>query len=88
MRLWRERGGTAPAVVAISLSAGQLENGGELVRDVARTLATWGLAPSDLQFDVTEATVAQLIWTRNDVLLRLRELGVRVAGDGFAISAP
>lgn len=87
MRLWRDRG-MAPPVVAINLSPGQLENGGELVRDVARTIATWGLAPSDLQFEVTEATLAHMTWTRNDVLRRLHELGVRVATDDAAGSPP
>jgi len=40
----------------------------ELVRDVTETLAKWGLAPSDLEFDVTEATLAQLTWTQNPIL--------------------
>lgn len=87
MRLWRDRG-MAPPVVAINLSPGQLENGRPLVRDVARTIATWGLDPSDLQFDVTEATLARLTWTRNDVLRRLRELGVRIAIDDAMTSPP
>jgi len=39
--------------------------------------------PSDLEFDVTEATLAQTTWTHNDVLPRLRELGVRIAIDDF-----
>lgn len=87
MRLWRDRG-MAPPVVAINLSPGQLENGGELVRDVARTVATWGLAPSDLQFDVTKAALAQMTWTGSDVLRRLRDLGVRIAIDDAVTSPP
>jgi len=70
-------------VVAINLSLGQLRNGRELIRDVAETLAKWQLVPSDLEFDVTEATLAQMTWTHNDVLPRLRELGVRIAIDDF-----
>jgi len=82
MRLWRDQGMDAP-VVAINLSLGQLKNGRELIRDVAEALAKWQLAPSDLEFDVTEATLAQMTWTHNDVLPQLRELGVRIAIDDF-----
>ena len=39
--------------------------------------------PSDLEFDVTEATLAQLTWTQNEVLPQLRELGVKIAIDDF-----
>jgi EAL domain-containing protein (putative c-di-GMP-specific phosphodiesterase class I) len=35
------------------------------------------------QFDVTEATLAQLTWTQNQVLPQLRELGVKIAIDDF-----
>lgn len=82
MKLWREQG-MAPPVVAINLSLGQLKSGGELVRDVAETIAKWQMAPSELEFDVTEATLAQMTWTHNEVLPQLRELGVRIAIDDF-----
>jgi len=70
-------------VIAINLSLAQLKSGNELVRDVVETMAKWELSPSDLQFDVTEATLAQTKWTQNDVLPRLRELGVKIAIDDF-----
>ena len=82
MRQWRDQGIVAP-IVAINLSVGQLKNGGELVRDVIATTAKWQLAPSDLEFDVTEATLAQMTWTHNDVLSQLRDIGVRIAIDDF-----
>ena len=82
MRLWRDQGMDAP-VVAINLSLGQLKNGSELIRDVALAVAKWQLVPSDIEFDVTEATLAQMTWTHNDVLSQLRELGVRIAIDDF-----
>jgi EAL domain-containing protein (putative c-di-GMP-specific phosphodiesterase class I) len=53
------------------------------VRDVTQTLAKWKLAPSDLEFNVTEATLAQLTWAQNDVLPQLRQLGVKIAIDDF-----
>ncbi|WP_137885999.1 bifunctional diguanylate cyclase/phosphodiesterase [Pseudomonas sp. 2FE] len=82
MRLWRDDG-MAPPVIAVNLSLAQIKSGHELVRDVAETIAKWGLVPSDLEFDVTEATLAQTKWTRNDVLPQLRELGVKIAIDDF-----
>jgi diguanylate cyclase (GGDEF)-like protein/PAS domain S-box-containing protein len=82
LRIWRKSGLSLP-VIAINLSLFQLTSGRELVRDVTETIAKWGLTPSDLEFDVTEATLAQLTWTQNDVLPQLREIGVKIAIDDF-----
>jgi diguanylate cyclase (GGDEF)-like protein/PAS domain S-box-containing protein len=82
MRLWRDEG-LALAVIAVNLSLFQLKSGQALVRDVTETIAKWSLVPSDLEFDVTEATLAQLTWTQNDVLPQLRKLGVKIAIDDF-----
>jgi EAL domain-containing protein (putative c-di-GMP-specific phosphodiesterase class I) len=54
-----------------------------LIRDVEAALAKWRLSPTDLEFDVTEATLAQLTWTHNEVLPQLRDLGVKIAIDNF-----
>jgi len=78
MNIWRKEGLNLP-VVAVNLSLIQLKCGQELVRDVTETIEKWGLAASDLEFDVTEATLAQLTWTQNEVLPQLRELGVKIA---------
>ncbi len=82
MRLWRDEG-VAPQVIAVNLSLFQLKDGEELFRSVNATIAKWQLAPSDLEFDVTEATLAQLKWTKNEVLPQLRELGVKIAINDF-----
>jgi diguanylate cyclase (GGDEF)-like protein/PAS domain S-box-containing protein len=82
LRLWRDEGLVLP-VIAVNLSLHQLKTGQRLVRDVTETIAKWGLAPCDLEFDVTEATLAQLRWTQNDVLPQLRNLGVKIAIDDF-----
>jgi diguanylate cyclase (GGDEF)-like protein/PAS domain S-box-containing protein len=82
MSIWRNEGLTLP-VIAVNLSLFQLMGGRDLVRDVTQTIAKWGLAPSDLEFDVTEATLAQLTWTQNEVLPQLRQLGVKIAIDDF-----
>jgi diguanylate cyclase (GGDEF)-like protein/PAS domain S-box-containing protein len=82
MSIWRNEGLTLP-VIAVNLSLFQLKSGQDLVSDVTQILAKWGLEPSDLEFDVTEATLAQLKWTENDVLPQLRQLGVKIAIDDF-----
>lgn len=82
MGLWRKAGLTVP-VVAINLSWFQLKNGQDLVLDVTETLAKYNLAPLDIEFDVTEAMLAQLTLAQNDVLPELRQLGVKIAIDNF-----
>jgi len=82
MRLWRDQGISVP-LIAVNLSLIQLQRGQELVRQVTETLAKWNLSPGDLEFDVTEATLAQLKWTQNEVLPRLSDLGVKIAIDNF-----
>jgi diguanylate cyclase (GGDEF)-like protein/PAS domain S-box-containing protein len=82
MSLWRKEGLILP-LIAVNLSLLQLKTGQDLVRDVRQILAKWSLAPSDLEFDVTEATLAQLTWMQNDVLPQLRQLGVKIAIDDF-----
>ncbi|HLF13133.1 MAG TPA: EAL domain-containing protein, partial [Gammaproteobacteria bacterium] len=82
MRLWRDEGMNLE-VMTINLSLAQLKNGRELLNDVAAAIKKWELAPSDLSFDVTEATLAQVTLMRSDVLAELRELGVGIAIDDF-----
>ena len=82
LKLWRDQG-VAPPVIAINLSVSQLKAGRDLVHDVGTTIEKWGLTGSDIEFDVTEATLAQATWTQNDVLVKLRQLGVRIAIDDF-----
>jgi diguanylate cyclase (GGDEF)-like protein/PAS domain S-box-containing protein len=82
MRLWRDAG-VAPPVIAINLSLTQLKDSRELVRDVDITTARHGIEPGCLEFDVTEATLAQATLTHNDCLKQLRQLGAQIAIDDF-----
>jgi diguanylate cyclase (GGDEF)-like protein/PAS domain S-box-containing protein len=82
MRTWRDEGVNPPAVT-MNLSLAQLKNSRELLKDVRAALEKWKLDPSDLCFDVTEATLAQMTLMRNDVLSELRRLGVTIAIDDF-----
>jgi diguanylate cyclase (GGDEF)-like protein/PAS domain S-box-containing protein len=82
MREWRDAGLKLP-MMAVNLSLSGLNRGWELVEDVEQCLAKWGLAPADLEFDVTEGTLAHLKWSQNDILPKLRNLGVQIAIDNF-----
>ncbi|HTB90976.1 MAG TPA: EAL domain-containing protein [Steroidobacteraceae bacterium] len=82
MRLWRDAC-VAPPVIAINLSLTQLKDSRELVRDVEITTRLHGLEPGCLEFDVTEATLAQATLTHNDALMQLRQLGAHIAIDDF-----
>lgn len=82
MTAWRDEG-IAPLMITVNLYWCELLSGEAFVRDVAGTVANWRLAPSDREFDVTEATLSRLAWARNDVLRSLRKLGVKIAIDGF-----
>jgi diguanylate cyclase (GGDEF)-like protein/PAS domain S-box-containing protein len=78
MRIWQQDD-MAPPVLAISLSLGQLKIGPDLVSDIATTTTKWSVPPGDLEFDVTEATLAQATLTEDDVLPRIRALGCKIA---------
>lgn len=82
MREWRDAGLSLP-LMAVNLSLTQLNRGWELVEDVQQCLAKWQLAPADLEFDVTEGTLAHLKWSQNDILPKLQDLGVQIAIDNF-----
>lgn len=82
MRAWKDAG-IAPAVMAINLSLSQLRNARDLVRTVTEATTKSRIPVSDLEFDVTEAILAQTTFMQNDVLAQLRELGARIAIDDF-----
>jgi EAL domain-containing protein (putative c-di-GMP-specific phosphodiesterase class I) len=82
MRLWRDAD-FEPGVLTLNLSLAQLKNSRELMSDVTSAIEKWRLAPADLSFDVTEATLAQVTLMRNEVLGELRRLGVQIAIDDF-----
>ncbi len=82
LSLWRQEG-LALGEITLNLSAVQLKNARALLDEVSAATKQWGLQPSDLEFDVTEAMLAQTTWTQNDVLNRLRELGCKISIDNF-----
>ena len=82
MKAWRKTGISLP-ILAVNLSLKQLQSGGGLVEFVTRTLTKWGLAPGDLELDVSEAMLVYLTLHGNIVLEQLQQLGVKIAIDDF-----
>jgi len=81
-QLWRDTGVT-PGVLTLNLSFAQLKNGRELLADVKEALEKRSMAPSDISFDVTEATLAKATLMHNEILSELRKLGVQITIANF-----
>jgi EAL domain-containing protein (putative c-di-GMP-specific phosphodiesterase class I) len=75
--------GIAPEVTAVNLSAHQFKTPGKLENDVAAILADTGLPSRYLALELTEGVLMEASRENNDVLLRLRESGLRIAIDDF-----
>ncbi len=78
-RAWREGG--LPVRMAVNLSARQFSSP-DLVTCVARTLRETGVPPDMLELELTESMFADPV-SSTAILMRLRQLGVRVAIDDF-----
>ena len=74
--------GGRPMSVAVNLSARNLLDR-ELPADVARVLQRHGLAPERLVLEITETTMMSELDVVEDVLARLRRLGVELSVDDF-----
>ncbi len=81
-RQWLDAG-IAPPLIAINLSAMQFKMPLELERDIIATVAEAGLPPRLLELELTEGVLMDASRDHNDVLLRLRENGYRIAVDDF-----
>ena len=78
-RAWRQGG--LPVRMAVNLSARQF-SAPDLVGCVARTLRETGVPPDMLELELTESMFADPV-SSTAILMRLRQLGVRVAIDDF-----
>ena len=81
-RRWLDAG-IAPPLIAINLSAIQFKMPLELEKDIAATVAEIGLPPQLLELELTESVLMEASRDHNDVLLRLRKKGHRIAIDDF-----
>ncbi|WP_186301577.1 EAL domain-containing protein [Denitromonas halophila] len=74
--------GLPPIVVAVNLSANQLRQP-NLVEIVAEILRDTGLPPSQLELELTESALMENPAQANEVLYRLKALGLRLSIDDF-----
>ena len=73
----------APPLIGVNLSALQFKTPLELMNDITLTLARTALPPERLELELTESVLMEVSHEHNDVLLRLRKAGVRIAIDDF-----
>jgi diguanylate cyclase (GGDEF)-like protein len=81
-RAWLDAG-IDPCVVAMNISRLQFKTPLELERDIATILMETGLAPDRIELEVTESVLTEASREHNDVLVRLRQSGLRLAIDDF-----
>jgi EAL domain-containing protein (putative c-di-GMP-specific phosphodiesterase class I) len=81
-KAWREAG-APPVTVGVNLSALQFKTPLELEKDIATALAENAVPPHLLELELTESVLMKASREHNDVLLRLRKLGLRLAIDDF-----
>ncbi len=77
---WRRRG--LALRMAVNVSARQF-SGGDLVEGIIEQIELHGIAPGDLEIELTESTVMTNPETGTAQLVQLRQLGVSVAVDDF-----
>jgi diguanylate cyclase (GGDEF)-like protein len=82
LRQWRDANIEVP-LIAVNVGLAQIRSGWQFVKDVKDSLARWGLAPQDLELDVTELILARTTLAQNNVLEELHQLGVLIAIDDF-----
>jgi diguanylate cyclase (GGDEF)-like protein/PAS domain S-box-containing protein len=80
-RLWKDEG-LLPGRIAVNVSAAELRNK-DFVAGVREILLEAGLAPSDLELELTETFLMQDLQMTAAVLQALKELGVTLALDDF-----
>jgi EAL domain-containing protein (putative c-di-GMP-specific phosphodiesterase class I) len=81
-KIWFDEGIEA-IPVGVNLSAKQFKRPLELENDISTALAETGLPPRCLELELTESVLMEAASEHNDVLMRLRQTGIRIAIDDF-----
>jgi diguanylate cyclase (GGDEF)-like protein/PAS domain S-box-containing protein len=81
-KVWLDAG-IAPALMSVNLSGLQFKRPLELENDIAAVLEETGLPPQMLELELTESVLMEVTREHNDVLLRLRDSGIKLAIDDF-----
>jgi diguanylate cyclase (GGDEF)-like protein/PAS domain S-box-containing protein len=83
-RAWQDDPRVPPSMLAVNLSAVQLQRS-DVARSVERTLRKTGLEARRLSLDVTETAYISVLEDKTVALERLKRLGVRLAIDDFGV---
>jgi predicted signal transduction protein with EAL and GGDEF domain len=70
-------------LIAINVSVVQFKTPLEMENDIAAILAETGLPPQLLELELTEGVLMEASREHHDALLRLRNMGIRIAIDDF-----
>jgi EAL domain-containing protein (putative c-di-GMP-specific phosphodiesterase class I) len=81
-RHWLDAG-IAPPLIAVNLSGVQLKSSLTLANDIAAIIAEFDLPPTMLELELTESVLMEVSQEHNELLLRLRRAGHRIAIDDF-----
>ena len=81
-KVWLDAG-IAPSAISVNVSAVQFKTALDLEKDIAAILLESGLPPHRLELELTETVLMDVSREHNDVLVRLRQAGVRFAIDDF-----
>jgi EAL domain-containing protein (putative c-di-GMP-specific phosphodiesterase class I) len=79
---WLDAGIASP-LIGVNVSGVQFRTSVELEDDIVAILAEFGLPPKRLELELTESVLMEVSQERNDVLLRLRKMGLQTAIDDF-----
>ncbi len=81
-RRWLDSG-LAPPLIAVNLSGVQFKRSPELEEDIAVSVAEFAIPRKLLELELTESVLMEASRDHNDLLLRLRKAGHRIAVDDF-----
>ena len=84
LRAWQDLD-IAPPVVAVNLSAVQFRSAPHLEVDIAASLEKWNIAADAMELEVAESDWTEMTERYSETLVRIRQLGVRLAIDDFGI---
>jgi EAL domain-containing protein (putative c-di-GMP-specific phosphodiesterase class I) len=81
-KVWLDAG-IAPSLLSVNLSGLQFKAPVQLENDISAVLAETGLPPQMLELELTESVLMEVSREHHDVLLRLRDRGIKLAIDDF-----
>jgi EAL domain-containing protein (putative c-di-GMP-specific phosphodiesterase class I) len=82
IRQWRSEG-IVPPLVAVNFSPAQFKETPNLDRELADKFHKFDLDPSCIEIELTEVAVVETTQAHNDIIERLRKMGISIAIDDF-----